>query len=92
MRLIGCKKRGCDMATHEIRPNDCWKCKYFFPYIDIALFGFCFRRAPSRIDWTVGSVAQGTQFGQFSRIVDGTLVVCGDYEKLPGPIPALPER
>jgi hypothetical protein len=73
------------MATHEARAETCLSCKYYFPYITGQSFGFCFRHAPRKIDSDLGAV--GGQFALFQKILDDTLVTCGEYAKLPGYVP-----
>jgi hypothetical protein len=79
--------------AHETRNQYCWSCKYFDPDTDEVTQGHCMRRAPSRNDYDIGTlvVATGGDYNMFPIILDATDVLCGDYERMEGTIPDIPE-
>jgi len=77
--------------AHETRNQYCWSCKYFDPDTDELTSGHCMRRAPSRLDYDLGTAVVGDDYNMFPIIADGTDVLCGDYERMEGTIPDIPE-
>jgi hypothetical protein len=49
------------------------------------------RRAPSRLDYDLGTAVGVDDYNMFPIIADGTDVLCGDYERMEGTIPDIPE-
>lgn len=77
--------------AHEPRNQYCWSCKYFEQDSTDNKNGWCMRHAPSRHDWDVSqamTVPDG--WNVFAIIVDGTLIQCGEYERLMGEVPEIP--
>lgn len=74
--------------AHEARANYCWSCKYFGPDTDATTAGHCYRRAPTRNAYLTQDTAG--DMDMFAKIVDGTLIQCGEYVRMEGTIPDVP--